>query len=258
MAKTYGVPYQGSKSRLAERIVELLPPAGALYDLFAGGCAVAHCALLSGKWRRVVANDVTDSALFFGDVAAGRYRGRHEWIGREDFARLKDADAWVRLVWSFGNDQRTYLYGMDVEPYKRAVHGMLTAGSVAERRRAFREVVRMAEGLIASGRTRVTCDMEPLERVQRLEELEELEGLEARQGITGMWWLRGMRWCIAIFRTGGRGITGEWILTMRRSMSGRWHSGCRCLYRSIGCRGMGLSAWRSGSGRARSRPRIIR
>ena len=182
MAKTYGVPYQGSKSRLAERIVELLPPAGALYDLFAGGCAVAHCALLSGKWRRVVANDVTDSALFFGDVAAGRYRGRHEWIGREDFARLKDADAWVRLVWSFGNDQRTYLYGMDVEPYKRAVHGMLTAGSVAERRRAFREVVRMAEGLIASGRTRVTCDMEPLERVQRLEELEELEGLEARQG----------------------------------------------------------------------------
>ena len=33
MAKKYGLPYQGSKSKLAERIVALLPPATHLYDV---------------------------------------------------------------------------------------------------------------------------------------------------------------------------------------------------------------------------------
>ena len=53
----YGLPYQGSKAELAERIVALLPEAEHLYDIFAGGCAVTHCALTVsdgplGKWAR--------------------------------------------------------------------------------------------------------------------------------------------------------------------------------------------------------------
>ena len=35
----YGFSYQGSKNRLAERIVEELPPAEYFVDLFAGGGA---------------------------------------------------------------------------------------------------------------------------------------------------------------------------------------------------------------------------
>lgn len=37
----------GSKNKIAEWIVEHLPEGGTLYDLFCGGCAVTHCALLS-------------------------------------------------------------------------------------------------------------------------------------------------------------------------------------------------------------------
>lgn len=60
MAKkqTYGVPYRGSKNKLAEDIIALLPKGRRLVDLFAGGCAMTHCALLSEKWERVLCNDL--------------------------------------------------------------------------------------------------------------------------------------------------------------------------------------------------------
>ena len=46
----YGIPYMGSKNLIAEWVVGNLPAGGTLYDLFAGGCAVTHRALLSGKF----------------------------------------------------------------------------------------------------------------------------------------------------------------------------------------------------------------
>ena len=54
---TYGVPYMGSKNRIAKDIIDLLPSGNRLVDLFAGGCAITHCALLSGKWSRILNND---------------------------------------------------------------------------------------------------------------------------------------------------------------------------------------------------------
>lgn len=177
MAK-WGICYQGGKSKLAERIVDLLPSATNLYDLFAGGCALTHCALQSGKWQTVHANDITDSAIFFKDVALGKYKGRNEWISRDDFFRLKDSDPWVRLLFSFSNDQRTYLYGKDIEQYKESVHWMLTAKTVNERRLLFKRVIREAEKLILQGRKRVAYDMEFMERVQGLEQIEGLERIE--------------------------------------------------------------------------------
>ena len=73
MAKKYGLPYQGSKSKLAERIVALLPPATHLYDIFAGGCAITHAALLSGKFKEIHANDISDSVTLFEDALNGKY-----------------------------------------------------------------------------------------------------------------------------------------------------------------------------------------
>lgn len=53
----YGVPYQGSKNRIAKDIIELLPSGHRFVDLFAGGCAMTHCASLSDKWDKVLSND---------------------------------------------------------------------------------------------------------------------------------------------------------------------------------------------------------
>jgi site-specific DNA-adenine methylase len=119
----YGLPYKGSKNKLAERIVSLLPQADHLIDLFCGGCAVTHCALLRRKWPHVHINDIDWRPItLFRDALAGRYQDETRWISREDFQRLKDTDPYVAVVWSFGNNMRDYLYSQDIEPLKRAIH----------------------------------------------------------------------------------------------------------------------------------------
>lgn len=147
MAKKYGLPYQGSKNKLAERIVALLPSATHLYDVFAGGCAITHAALLSGKFKEIHANDITDSVTLFEDALNGKYENESRWISREDFFRLKDSDPYVRIVWSFGNNQHGYLYSKEIEPYKKAVHEMLYAPTPNERRLKFKAVIREMERL---------------------------------------------------------------------------------------------------------------
>lgn len=118
----YGLPYQGSKSKIAMWVLRNLPPADTLVDLFAGGCAITHAALLTGRYRRIIANDITDSVRLFADAIAGKYSDETRWISREDFFAHKDSDPYVRLIWSFGNGQRNYLYGRGIEPMKRALH----------------------------------------------------------------------------------------------------------------------------------------
>ena len=118
----YGVPYQGSKNKIAGWVIDNLPEDEILVDLFAGGCAVTHAALLSGKWDRIVANDIGDAPELFCDAIDGKYVDEKRWISREDFKNLKDTDPYVSLCWSFGNNRRTYLYAQEVEPWKKALH----------------------------------------------------------------------------------------------------------------------------------------
>ena len=128
----YGLPYRGSKSRIAPEIVGHLPSGAVFYDLFCGGCAVTHAAMLSGRWERFVVNDLQgDMAELFVNAANGKYRNEDRWISREDFLSLKDADAYVRVCWSFGNNGKDYLYGRGIEPYKRALHHAVVFGDFA-------------------------------------------------------------------------------------------------------------------------------
>ena len=120
--KRYGIPYQGSKNAIAEKVVNALPFAPVLYDIFAGGCAITHAAIESGKFGRVIANDITDAPQLFADAVAGKFKDEKRWISREDFFSLKDRDRYVRLCWSFGNNQNDYLYSKEIEPWKKALH----------------------------------------------------------------------------------------------------------------------------------------
>ena len=47
----YGLPYMGSKNKIAEWVVGHFPEKKHFYDLFAGGCAVTHCAMLKNKFE---------------------------------------------------------------------------------------------------------------------------------------------------------------------------------------------------------------
>ena len=181
----YGVPYKGSKNQIAEEIVDQLPPAEHFYDLFAGGCAVSHAALLSGRYRCIHLNDLDGRGIrLFLNAIAGKYRDERRWISREDFQRLKDSDPYVVLCWSFGNDMRGYLYSTDQEPLKRQIHLMLTADSVHERRMAWYQLRHMLQPFLEDPRKAETQDMGRLERIPNLERLERIQSLE---GLDCIW-----------------------------------------------------------------------
>lgn len=172
MARKYGLPYKGSKNAIADWIIEHLPASGVLVDLFCGGCAVTHAALLAGKWDRIIVNDIHgDVPQLFLDAIAGKYTTDTEkrWISREDFFRLKETDAYVRLCWSFGNDGNTYMYAKEIESDKKSIHELIFAGTVAARMGAWKNLQKL-EKREAWNR------LQHLERLTRLESLTDLRG----------------------------------------------------------------------------------
>lgn len=119
----YGLPYKGSKNRIAKRILDVLPAAPVLYDVFCGGCAVTHAALLSGKYSRVVANDINSMIPHaFEKALRGGFRTEDRWISRDDFQKLYKTDPYAAICFSFGNNLHEYCYARELEPYKRALH----------------------------------------------------------------------------------------------------------------------------------------
>ena len=119
----YGLPYKGSKNRIAKKILDVLPAAPVLYDVFCGGCAITHAALLSGKYSRVVANDINGMIPHaFESAITGGFRNEDRWISRGDFQKLYKTDPYVAICFSFGNNLHEYCYARELEPYKRALH----------------------------------------------------------------------------------------------------------------------------------------
>lgn len=129
----YGLPYKGSKSLIATKVLEHLPSAPVLVDLFCGGCAIAHAALLSGKFDKVIINDIEGGvSQLFLDAVQGKFKNETRWISREEFFRLRETDSYVRYIWSFGNNGRDYLYSKSIEPYKKALHYAVFFGDFDE------------------------------------------------------------------------------------------------------------------------------
>ena len=119
----FGMPYQGSKNKLAKDIIEQMPPAEHFYDLFGGGGAITHCAVLSGKYKYVHYNEINPLVVKGFEMAInGEFNNENRWISREEFYQLKDTDPYVAICFSFGNNLVDYLYGKDVEPIKKALH----------------------------------------------------------------------------------------------------------------------------------------
>ena len=116
----YGILYQGSKNKIAEKIMDILPPADNFYDLFAGGCAITHCALLSGKYKHIYANDICDMPKLFMDAINGKYANEDRWISREEFFENIN-DPYIKSTWSFGGSGTSFIYSRKIEPYKKAL-----------------------------------------------------------------------------------------------------------------------------------------
>ena len=175
----YGVPYRGSKNKIADWVVDHLPDGKTLVDLFAGGCAVTHAAILAGKWENFIINDLGDAPEVFENAINGKYANEKRWISREDFYKLKDSDPYVSIVWSFGNNRRDYLYGKDIEPIKKAIHYARVFGddSLISQLNENNKNVR----LLSQERTESLQRLQSLQSLQRLQSLQSLQRLQRLQ-----------------------------------------------------------------------------
>ena len=179
----------GSKNRIARDIVEQLPSAEYFVDLFCGGCAVTHAAMLSGKYKKFIVNDIApDMPRLFVDAINGKYRNEKRWISRENFERLKDTDTYVRTCWSFGNDGHSYIYGRKIEPWKKALHYARVLGDFSLLKRDFgidtddasrQNIAKNADTWKL--RDKLKYSLRRLQSLQSLENLKRLQSLESME-----------------------------------------------------------------------------
>lgn len=122
----YGLPYVGSKQRYAERILNLLPEADTLVDIFGGGAAITDCALESGKFRHVVYNEKYALMCKAVDMAVnGKFPDKPRWVSREEFHATKTTDPYAAMCYSFSINMVSYLYRADKEEGHRAVFRLI-------------------------------------------------------------------------------------------------------------------------------------
>ena len=180
----YGMPWQGSKSRIAEWVVGLLPPSHTLVDLFAGGGAITHCALLSGKWEHIIANDMTDSMMVFCAAINGEFDGYAVCPARDEWMAYREQDTASALLMSFGNDRTTYLWSAELEAVKRPASLMISSPSLWERYQWYHRFCDALTRYLADNGeppSRLT-EVEAAERLVQLERVSRLQGLQGLQG----------------------------------------------------------------------------
>jgi len=190
---SYGMPYMGGKSDIIPSLALNFPKADNFYDLFGGGFSVTHY-LVTHKRHRYKNFYYNEPAIgvvdLVKDAVAGKYSYdvfKPPWVSREDFFKHKENNAYIRLIWSFGNDQDSYLFGQDIEEYKRSLHMAVVFDmfnetakkalginewpakykTIYQRRLYVRNKVRIKKG-----------KPEQLQQLERLEQLERLQQLE--------------------------------------------------------------------------------
>ena len=210
--KPVGLPYKGSKRKYADELIckmmELKPHSRYFYDLCGGGGAMSFAALQKGM--AVIYNDAqTDLVNFIKFIfdcsisPKSKYgifpEQYYSFISREKFETLKHETGnyaeFARICYSFGNNQRTYLFSKEIEVNKQLAHDLVVyrdkkackqlnenLGSeitisqeptLTKRRLVFRKSIMNNIRLALQ-------QLEHLKQLEHLERLQQLEGLQQR------------------------------------------------------------------------------
>lgn len=195
--KHYGIPYMGSKEKILhflEYVFQREHNKKYFIDPFCGGFSV--CAyVLENKRFKVLANDLNHYVIaLYKEMLFNNSREIKkvwlDWVSRERFNDVKDNPnkypnwyvGYVLTIWSFGNSQKNYLFGKDIEEIKRQAHEFL-----------------LKNGYNGTSQTRITLVKEfklkakqegrfELQQLQQLEQLQQLQRLEQLQQLDSMDW----------------------------------------------------------------------
>lgn len=193
MSHLFGVPYMGSKTKIARDILKQLPKGKRFVDLFGGGFAMSNAALLTNKYEKVLYNDINPLITNLVKRAInGEFNYKvfkPKWISREEFKLNKNKDGYIKYCWSFGNNGRSYLFGNEAELFKRAIHNLIvfnehsnllpkeiykhiTSTNIHDRRVQFFNYFKKFDN--RKFKKIQLKQIEPLQRIERLQQLERL------------------------------------------------------------------------------------
>ena len=193
----YGIPYQGSKSKIVADLCRVFPKADHFYDLFGGGFSVTHYMLAhrSKDYGSFHFNEIRPGiTTLVSDAIAGKYNYdvfNPKWVSCDEFHAKKDLDPYIKMIWSFGNAGNSYLFGKEIEPHKRSMHNAVVFNDFDDYAKKWLGMDRFAEGysilqrrLYVRSRGKLNAmrgDIQQLEQLERLERLQQLEQLQQLQ-----------------------------------------------------------------------------
>ena len=178
--KNWGMPWMGSKSDIAWQVVNALPKGETFVDLFFGGGAITHAAMVSKRWSNFIANDILGTPEIFIKAVRGELKGYDRFVSRADFKESDDIV--VKMLWSFGNDLKGYLWSPENERLKGIATQMLTAKTLESRRMYFRNFI----GALKKEYIQNIDCLQLFERLEGLESLQGLERIERLQSLQGL------------------------------------------------------------------------
>jgi len=136
MKEKLGIPYMGSKRKLASEILSKITQRHNgitdFYDLFGGGGSISFTAIRDYRFN-VHYNELNKHIYSLVQYLKDNKELEpkfYEWVTRDEFHKQinktnEEADwfsGFVMSCWSFGNSQSSYLYGADIENIKRLAH----------------------------------------------------------------------------------------------------------------------------------------
>ena len=142
MKEKLGIPYMGSKRKLATEILHKITQRHCgitdFYDLFGGGGSISFTAIRDYRFN-VHYNELNKHIYSLVEYLKNNKELEpkfYEWVTREQFfeqcAKTNEEADWysgfVMSCWSFGNKQSSYIYGANIEKLKRLAHQFIVFG----------------------------------------------------------------------------------------------------------------------------------
>jgi len=166
--------------------------------LFGGGGAISFYAL--NLFEYVIYNDYNKGVVSLLDkiLTDGITDDFYHWVDREEFNKLKKGtdwkSGWIKTCWSFGNNQRDYMYSKKFESNKKLLHDLIVGDLKEKLEKELNVKLRQAPQNLSVQKRRswytkqlVKCGFEHLRQLQHLErvqQLEQLQHLERRENLT--------------------------------------------------------------------------
>ena len=193
-----GMPYMGSKRKLSKDIIDFIlrenPNVKYIYDLFGGGGAISFEAQKRQQIEKVFYNELNTGVVeLLKDIKENGVTDKYyQWIDKDTFFENRNANTWLggfcKVVWSFSNNQKDYIYGKEVAVVKKLIHEVIVnkcEKSLKALNTIYQSNISMNVGLfeecVDSKRLRIQIEsgvrIEHLERINQLKRINNYDKL---------------------------------------------------------------------------------